>query len=187
MGAGLKMHKLISFIAVSILAASPAIWSAVTLPRKSPEFLIAEPGGKTTALSSLHGKVVVMEFLFVKSEHCLRVARMLNELHQDAALQGFQPLGVVFDPPNDANSRGQLIPAMVEYFKLTFPVGYTSKDNVDSFLARGTEETLNIPQVVVIDRSGTIRAVSGGKGGNPALEDAAALRRLIETLLKEGG
>jgi peroxiredoxin len=180
------MQKLVAFVTLSILAGSPAIWSAANLPRKSPDFMIAEPGGKTTQLASLHGKVVVMEFLFIKSEHCLRVAKMLNQLNHDSALQGFQPLGVVFDPPNDTNSRGQLIPAMVEYFKLTFPVGYTSKEDVDSFLGRAGGETLSIPQVVVIDRSGTIRAMSGGRGGNPGLEDAGTLRKLIEVLLKEG-
>jgi len=45
---------------------------------------------------------------------------MLNELHGEAALQGFQPVGVVFDPPNDTNSHGELVPAMVDYFKLTY-------------------------------------------------------------------
>jgi len=40
---------------------------------------------------------------------------------------------------------------------------------------------------VVIDRAGTIRAVSGGRRADLTLGDAAALRKLIATLLKEGG
>jgi hypothetical protein len=38
---------------------------------------------------------------------------------------------------------------------------------------------------VIIDRKGLIRAVSGGAGGDPRLEDEASLRALIERLLSE--
>jgi len=44
---------------------------------------------------------------------------------------------------------------------------------------------LNTPQVIVIDRAGMIRAQSGGKGGDPALENENSLRTLLDTLLKE--
>jgi hypothetical protein len=59
-------------------------------------------------------------------------------------------------------------------------------DLVDSSRA-GYEKSLgcNFPQIVVIDRTGTIRATSGGVGGDPKLEDADSLRTLIDTLLKE--
>jgi hypothetical protein len=75
----------------------------------------------------------------------------------------------------------------VDYLKLTYPLGYATKDQVDSYLGRNENEILNIPQVVVIDRAGMIRASSGSKGGDPALEDETSLRNLIEGLLKESG
>jgi len=180
------MQKVRSVVALLILAGSALATAAATVPRKSPEFSIVEPGGKHTLLSSLKGKVVVMEFLFIKSEHCLRVARTLNKLRGELGFRGFQPVGVVFDPPNAPRTGGQLISAVADYYKLTFPVGYTSKDDVDSYLNRAGNEVLNIPQVVVIDRNGTIRAVSGGRGGDPKLEDESSLRNLIVTLLEEG-
>jgi peroxiredoxin len=148
--------------------------------------MISEPSGKTILLSSLRGKVVVMEFLFIKSEHCLRVAETLNKLHGELGPRGFQPIGIIFDPPNAPNTGGPLIMAMATYFKLTFPIGYTSKESVDSYLGRTENEILNIPQVVVIDRTGMIRATSGGKGGDTRLEDENSLRNLIDGLLKEG-
>jgi hypothetical protein len=43
-----------------------------------------------------------------------------------------------------------------------------------------------LPQIVVIDRTGTIRATSGG-AGDPRLEDENSLRSLIDSLLREGG
>jgi hypothetical protein len=56
---------------------------------------------------------------------------------------------------------------------------------VDSYLGRAGNEVLSIPQVVVIDRSGTIRATSGGRLGDPKLEDESYLRGLIDALLRE--
>jgi thiol-disulfide isomerase/thioredoxin len=153
--------------------------------RKSPELNITEPSGKTILLSSLRGKVVVMEFLFIQSDHCRRVARLLNELNSELGARGFQAVGIVFDPPNGGGASGRLIPALVSNLKLTYPVGYATKSEVDRYLGRTDKEILNIPQVIVIDRAGMIRAVSGGAGGNPGLEDADSLRAMIDALLKE--
>lgn len=159
----------------------------LSLPRKSPDFTIAEPSGKNVQLSSLKGKVVVMEFFFLQSNHCTRVAKMLNDLSKEMGPRGFQAVGVVFDPPNAPESHGLLVAPAVDYFKLTYPVGYSSKAEIDTYLKRQPREILNIPQVVVIDRAGMIRAVSGGAGGDPRLEDENSLRTMIEGLLKENG
>jgi peroxiredoxin len=159
---------------------------SVTTHRKSPEFTITAPSGRTTLLSTFKGKVVVVEFLFVKSQHCIRVATTLNKLNIELGPRGFQAVGIVFDPPNTPNGSEQFLPSVVDDLKLTYPLGYASKDAVDSYLGRSGNEILNIPQVVVIDRAGMIRATSGGKGGDPALEDENSLRNLIDGLLKEG-
>ena len=170
-----------------VLITSPLALSSVPVSRKSPDFTIYESSGKTEQLSSLKGKVVVLEFLFIKSQHCLRVAQTLNKLHAELGPRGFEPVGVVFDPPNGAGTGGQALALMVDYFKLTYPVGYSSKTDIDSYLDRTRNETLNIPQIVVIDRAGMIRATSGGAGGDPKLEDENSLRTLIDSLLKESG
>lgn len=177
----MSMRKLITVGVTLILSASAFGAPPGTLPRKSPEFTISEPSGRTTLLSGLKGKVVILEFLFVKSQHCLRVARTLNRLHAELGSRGFQPVGVVFGP----NADEQFITYMVDYLKLDYPVGFTTSASVDSYLGRTGNEILNIPQVVVIDRAGMIRAASGGKGGDPKLEDENYLRNLIDSLLKE--
>lgn len=156
-----------------------------SVPRKSPDFTIAEPSGKATLFSSLHGKVVAIEFFFLQSNHCTRVARMLNKLNTEMGPRGFQAIGVVFDPPNTPDSHGELIFPAVNFFHLSYPVGYSHKVDVDRYLGRKPQEILNIPQVVIIDRKGLIRAVSGGAGGDPHLEDEAVLRALIDRLLSE--
>jgi thiol-disulfide isomerase/thioredoxin len=182
----MNRHKITSIFLAMVLVTSVFALPTVTVPRKSPEFIISEPSGKTLLLSSFKGKVVVIEFLFIKSVHCMRVATTLNKLNTDLGPRGFQAVGIVFDPPNTPNGTEQLLPAVVDYFKLTYPLGYATKDNVDGYLGRSGNEILNIPQVVVIDRAGMIRATSGGRGGDPALEDEGSLRNLIDKLLKEG-
>jgi peroxiredoxin len=176
----LRVLLLVSALFATNLAAAPS-----PIPRKSPEFLIAEPSGNTILLSSLRGKVVAIEFFFLQSNHCTRVAKMLNELNQQMGMRGFQALGVVFDPPNVPDSHGELIRPAVNFLHLAYPVGYAHKADVDIFLDRKPQEILNIPQIVIIDRDGMIRAVTGGVGGDPSLEDEASLRLLVEELLKQ--
>ncbi len=178
------MQKLTFIAVLMILAASTLASPPALVPRKSPEFTIYEPSGKTTMLSSFKGKVVVIEFLFIKSAHCLRVAKTMNKLNQELGPRGFQPVAIAFPAPgSDAN--GPLVTYMVDYFKLTYPVGYTDSEDVDKYLGRGKDDVLNIPQIVVIDRAGVIRAQSGGRPGNPKLENEDSLRTLVESLLSE--
>jgi peroxiredoxin len=171
---------------LAVLVTSVFALPTVTVLRKSPEFAIADSSGKTTQLSSFKGKVVVMEFLFVKSQHCMRVAATLNKLNHELGPSGFQAVGIVFDPPNTTQTGEQLLPVVVDSLKLTYPLGYASKNAVDNYLGRNGNEILNIPQVVVIDRAGMIRATSGGRSGDPTLEDENSLRTLINGLLNEG-
>jgi peroxiredoxin len=173
-------QQFVSLTLSLFLAASALADQSNALPRKSPEFTIFEPSGKTILLSSLKGKVVVIEFLFVRSPHCLRVAQTLNRLHGELEPRGFQSVAIVFGP----GASGSAVNNLVQYFKLGYPVGYTSSDKVDSFLGREGNKILTIPQVVVIDRAGMIRATSGTKG-DLNLENEGSLRRLIDSLLVE--
>ena len=167
-------------------SAIPALTQPMApVPRKSRELTISEPlSGKSTLLSSFKGNVVVLEFFFFQSEHCMHVAQVLNKLNRDLGPRGFQPIGIVFDPPKVPTSGEKVIPSLVDYFKLTYPIGFASKADVDTYLGRTGTELLPIPQVVVIDRAGMIRAVTGDRS-NPKLEDENSLRTMIEGLLKE--
>lgn len=156
---------------------------STTVPRVSPEFIINQPSGRTTLLSSYKGKVVMMEFLFLRSEKCMNLARTMNKLNQELGPRGFQPVAIAFPAPQSDASPG-LVSYMADYFKLTYPVGYTDKENVDKYLGRQEKEFLRIPQVVIIDRKGMIRAQTGTD--NPQLENENSLRALIDGLLKEG-
>jgi hypothetical protein len=180
----LRLTKLVWALLGMMLFGSQSATAAAPPPRNSPEFRIEEPSGTTTLLSSFKGKVVVMEFLFVRSQHCMRVAQMLNQLQLEMGSRGMQAVGVAFDAPNAAVTGGEFLIPMVAALKLAYPVGYAGSASVDAYLERNGNEMLSIPQLVVIDRAGMIRAATGGQA-NPALEEPGALRALVDNLLQE--
>ncbi len=180
----MSRKQLTSICAALLMTVSVLAAPLPSVPRQSPEFVISEPSGKTLLLSSFKGKVVVLEFFFVQSPHCMRVAQTLNELGSEMGSKGFQPLGVVFDPPRVRTPARNLIPLMASDSKLSFPIGYASKEEVDTYLGRTGTDILAIPQLLVIDRAGVIRAATGDHS-NLALEDEASLRRLVNGLLEE--
>ena len=181
----MHIQKLTSLILVFLMMVSTPAAPSSPLPRKSPDFAIHQPSGKQILLSSLKGKVVVLEFLFIQSQHCMRVAKTLNSLNNELGPRGFQAVGIIFDPPNVRTSGESVIQEVVDNLKLTYPLGYAAKTDVDTYLGRTETDVLNIPQVVVIDRAGMIRAQSGGKPGDPKLENEDSLRTLLDSLLKE--
>ena len=152
------------------------------VPRESPELKFLDAAENEILLSSFRGKVVLIEFLLVNCPHCARVAQTINQLHRDSGSQGFQPIGIAFEN----GIRAALVTNFARDFKITYPMGYASSDKVDGYLGRVGMERFQVPQIVVIDRTGMIRATSGGPGGDPKLEDENALRNLINGLLEEG-
>ncbi len=171
-------HKLTAMAV--LLALTAAALAAPSAPRRSPELNIYEPSGKQTLqLSGFKGKVVVIEFLFLKSAHCLRVAQTLDKLHKELGPRGFQPIGIVFGLDSES-----AVASFARYLKLSYPVGYAATGEVDGYLGRDKNEVLNIPQIVVIDRAGMIRAQNGSKY-DLALENEDSLRNLLDSMLKE--
>jgi peroxiredoxin len=173
---GLRILAFLETLAIS----TTALVQGATVPRKSPPLTITQPSGEEIRLSTFSGKVVAIEFLFVRSPHCLQLAGMLNKLEAELGPQGFQAVAIAFGP----GASPGILAHMVEYFKLTYPVGYTTSGEVDAYLGREGKQILKIPQMVIVDRSGAIRATSGPLG-NPALENESALRTLIQRLLLE--
>ena len=174
------LTKKVGPLATYMLLTASVLVATAPVPRKSLEFTFVEPSGKQTALSSFQGKVVVVEFLLINCPHCTRVAQMIAKLHKELGPRGFQPLGIAFD--NDAG--GGKVTEFVRRLGITYPVGYTSSMAVDAYLGRKAAERFMVPQIVVIDRKGIIRAQSRPVRES-SLEDEIYLRNLLDSLLKE--
>ena len=170
----------LSSILVSATLVACSLLAQTSGPRKSPEFSINKSSGDEVLLSSLKGKVVVMEFMFIGSAHCLDLAEMLNKLQADLGPRGFQSIAVAFGQHADQAMVGHV----EERLHLSYPLAYATPADVDAYLGRRGTEKLKIPQMIVIDRKGFIRDATG-TAGNSVLENETNLRVLLEPLLKE--
>src|SRR5262249_14874737 len=145
----------------SVLALSAASLSAKPpVPRQARELSIVEPSGKVTLLTSLKGKVVYVQFLFTTCPHCQALSGVLTKISKDLGPQGFQALGVAFDD----NISAPIAANYVRQFGVGFPVGYASRATVQSYLGMTDDDRFVVPQAVIVDRKGMIRAQTDVQG-----------------------
>jgi peroxiredoxin len=172
----MRLRSLVSLAALLALG-SPAV-TAPQVPREAPALTVTDVMGQKQDLSQFKGDVMVIEFMLIRCQHCLQLAKTINKLYGEMAGRGFQPVGVVFDE----GVTDPVIRDLANLLQLNYPVGYTTSDDVDRYLDRGANVRLQVPQLVVIDRAGVIRA-QGRPGAETGLTEEAYLRNLIGTLL----
>jgi hypothetical protein len=173
----MRVRSVVSLVALLALSLSAV---AGPVPRDAPALTVTDLMGQKQDLSRFKGDVVVIEFMLIRCAGCLKMAQTITKLHGEMAGRGFQPVSVVFDNGVSA----PVIRDLANLLKLTYPVGYTTSDEVDRYLARTINERFQVPQLVVIDRAGVIRAQSRPVG-EMNLTDEAYLRNLVRTLLDE--
>ena len=164
----------------SLLLAGLAV--AATVPRHSPEFAINMPDGTQTLLSQYHGKVVVLAFILTTCPHCQHTIGILSKLQTEYGPQRLQALAAAMEDAAKAN-----LPGFIKEFKPTFPVGWTVRDSVIEYLQHPMMKMMHMPNVVFIDRAGTISAQYAGDDpffGGP--DEEKNIRREIDKLLKQG-
>jgi peroxiredoxin len=157
-------------LGVSALAAPPPV------PRSAKEFDFVEPSGQHILLSSLRGKVVIVQGLLVTCPHCQAYSQVLTKMQNEYGPRGFQAMGIAYDV--DA-AKAQ---SYVTQYHVGFPVGYAPVDTMLSFLGFSTIERFTVPQVVIIDRKGVIQAQSPPMSDG-VLQQEANVRVWIEKLL----
>ena len=153
--------------ASALLVSALTLQAAAPVPRPTKEFTITLPSGKQNLLSSYHGKVVMTAFMFTTCPHCQALSKIITKLQGELGPRGFQALGVTFNDevntPNPA-ANAQVTGAFVNEFEVGFPVGFASRDSVLSYLGVSSIDSWVVPQVVIIDRKGVIRAQSASRG-----------------------
>src|SRR5689334_18654959 len=106
---------LIALLSVAIAAAS----LAAEVPRPAPDFSILLPGGKALPLKALHGKVVLLAFIFTTCSHCQQLVQTLAPIQREYEAKGVQFLASAFNEGvNDA-----AVTNFMDVFHPGFPVG----------------------------------------------------------------
>jgi len=159
----------------------PAV-NAGTLPRPAPDFAINLPGGKQAMLSQYKGKTIVLIFILTYCPHCQKIVSFLSKDQNEYGARGFQVLASAVE-----DGAAGAVPGFIQKFNPPFPVGSNARMPVLDFLQHPIAARLLMPQLVLIDRKGMIRAQYAGD--DSFLDEAQAdqnLRNKIEELLNEG-
>ncbi len=165
--------------ALAILLSLSAFGQSGAVPRKSAPFSILRPGQAALPLESFRGKVVLLALISTTCPHCQELTRELGPLSKEYAARGVQFLECAF---NDEAQAG--VPGFIEQFQPPFPVGYSNRAAVDTYLQRTVIDTtpLWVPHLVFLDRGGVIRADIAGDSpfmSNPLANIRAELDKLL--------
>ncbi len=170
-----------------LLASGIALYAAAPIPRPAPAFVIHEPSGRETILSAEKGKVCVVQFLFTWCQHCQATAQWLSKMQAELGPKGLQVYGVAFNDEvltKDASTNNKLTSEFSHY--ATFPVGLVkTKEPVLRFLGLSVVEGYGVPQMVVIDKKGGIRAQTAARPGKGSIVEESVMRDLVNKLLVE--
>jgi thiol-disulfide isomerase/thioredoxin len=173
----------------SLTAAQPTTGSTggIVVGSPAPDINLPDPTGKMRSLSSLRGKVVLLDFWASWCGPCRRSNPELVALYAEKKAKGFEIFSVSFDGPGDQQTAGRTAAEVaqmqeegrkkwigaIEADKLTWPnhVSDLRKWNAAPAKVYGVQ---SIPQAYVIDKQGNIAAILQ-PGENPR----AAIEKLL--------
>ena len=143
-------------------------WAGQQAGKPAGDITLPDIGGGAFKLSSLNGKVVVVDFFASWCEPCMRELPELEKLHRQLAAAGVAFVGVNLDKERK-NAE-----ALVKRFNLTFKVLLDPEGKVaDAF------DPPKMPTTYVIDKAGVVRFVNAGFDGTA---DVGRLQKQISEL-----
>lgn len=174
------------------LTRSPAVSTLTPLGAALPDFLLTNQHGDSVSLSSLHGQIVVVTFIYTRCplpDYCPLLMRNFQEIRNrfpDALGKDLTLLSITFDPRYDT-------PDVLARYGEKYGVGngwhlltgsHASIERIaESFgVEYWPEEGMFTHTLVtaIIDRRGNLYAIVEGKNHSPA-----QLQDLVETALSE--
>ena len=147
------------------------------MPRKAPDLAIQTGQDKFIWLSQYSGKTVIVAVIMTTCPHCQYTTGVLNKIQKDYAAKGVQVMATAIETMSSLNIDG-----FKKQFQPAFPVGYNDQKYVMKFLGMPENDPMFVPQLVFVDKGGTIRAQL--TGDSPEMEKDAQEKRLRELLDK---
>ena len=128
--------------------------------RKAPELAFKVPGQGDELLSQYRGKVVALEFIKTTCPHCQAASRLMTQCQEQYGSRGFQALDVAINAQDEGQNESQanvLVASFSQNYRVGFPVGWTTRDQFLQFMSFSIMQLTVVPQLVIIDRSGTMK------------------------------
>lgn len=124
-------------------------------------------GTVPTSLSTLRGKVVIVDFWAAWCSVCRETTPVLNDLHARYGAQGLSVLGMSSDTAEAASKA-------METFGIKYPVAVDKDEKV--FASYGIS---SLPTMYVIDKKGVVREVEVGFDNRSAQRLEALVKKLL--------
>jgi peroxiredoxin len=150
------------------------------VPRKAPDFNILMNNAAPISVATYKGKVVALCFILTYCSHSQKTVAALSKVQAEYGPKGLQVLGSAIE---DAASLA--VPDFIKKFQPPFPVGFNERNPVLDFLQHPVIFQLMMPQLVLIDRKGIIRAQFAGDDALFAGDQEKGIRERIVSLLQE--
>jgi thiol-disulfide isomerase/thioredoxin len=165
----------LALVALAVGLAGNVSWSVknfaalkpVSDGETAPDFSLSRVDGQpgTVALSSLRGKVVLVDFWATWCSPCIQMMPVLHELHREWSGRGVQVLGV----DSDTDMTAEDVRAFVARHPAPYPIVMDTDGRVG---ARYKVKAL--PQMVLVGRDGTVKDVFVGFTSKQKLSAAFA-------------
>ena len=152
----MRLSLSIIFFLSSLLITVPSVFAentGISIGNHAPTFELKDVSGESIALSSLRGKVVLLNFWSTLCEPCTAEMPSLNRLHRALTNSGFVVLAVSID------SSDKLVRDFVREKKISFTVLRDREKEVFFDLFAGP----SLPASYLLDRKGIIVETFSGQ------------------------
>lgn len=126
---------------------SPRTFAATEVGQTAPGLVVLELDGQAFDLSTLRGKVIVINFWATWCPPCREEMPALDALYRQYHGQGLEMIGLSADRPHDRSDVAKVMQSF------SYPAAMLDDAKVNDF---GTANVL--PMTVVVDRDGVVRA-----------------------------
>jgi thiol-disulfide isomerase/thioredoxin len=164
-----------ALIVVAVALVANGVWASQHLEalrpmkpgRPAPEFTLPrlDDASKTLSLSSLRGKVVLLDFWATWCGPCRQMIPLLDALYADWSPRGVELVGVNSDGSGTASEE-------IAAFLKSHPARYPMV--IDDGRANSIYRVTALPQLVLIGRDGTVRQSFIGLVGRTEIDRAVA-------------
>jgi peroxiredoxin len=116
---------------------------------ETPEMIIPMLSAGPMKLSSLRGKVLVIDFFRSTCPHCQQHAPHMAELYNQFRARGLQVLGLAGDQPEESAS----VRAFIKQYKIAYPIGFITNETI-AYYADSHDH--GVPQMVLFGADGKL-------------------------------
>ncbi len=137
----------------------------------APDFVLTDINGQPHSLSSMKGKVVVIDFWATWCPPCQASIPIMNKLYEKFKGANFEMLGISID---DGAGADGMVRSFVKNFQVAYPVARDDKGVADMYGVSG------IPNLFIIGKDGVIRDHHMGYSPDELDEISGELQGLLK-------